>query len=62
MVLRHSEYGPVKDQLRRILSEAEAVDATEDSEGYAGETRIGKKVEKRRMRDILQARCTVDWG
>lgn len=54
LVLRQEEYEAMKRALKEILTEAEATDAREDSEGYAGETRTGKGVDKLRMRDIVR--------
>jgi transposase len=53
-VLRQDEYAAMKIALKEIVAEAEATDKREDSEGYAGETRTGKKVEKLQMRDIIR--------
>ncbi len=55
MVLKSEEFEAVKEQLREILVEAEGVDAKEEKEGYEGETRTGKKIDRCQMRDILRA-------
>jgi len=53
-VLERDEYAEMKSALKSILAEAEATDKREDSEGYAGETRTGRSVEKLQMRDIIR--------
>lgn len=53
-VLSQDEYAAMKVALKEILAEAEATDKREDYEGYAGETRTGKKVEKLQMRNIIR--------
>jgi transposase len=55
MILDQDEYEAVKDELKKILTEAEAVDVREDREGYEGETRTGKKIDKCQMRDIVRS-------
>jgi len=53
-VLKQDEYAAMKSALKEILAEAEATDKREDCEGYAGETRTGKDVQKLQMRDIIR--------
>lgn len=53
-VLKQDEYAAMRSALKAILAEAAATDKREDSEGYAGETRTGKNVEKLLMRDIIR--------
>lgn len=53
-VLTPNEYGPVREELRRILQEAEVVDEGENSEGRPGETRLGKELPREQMRDIVR--------
>lgn len=53
-VLERDEYAGMKSALESILGEAEATDKREDSEGYAGETRTGKRIEKLQMREIIR--------
>ena len=55
MVVKSGEYEEIKAELQMILDEAEKVDKKEDSEGYQGETRTGKKADKCQMRDIIRS-------
>jgi L-lactate utilization protein LutC len=52
-VVKASEFGPVLAELRRIVSQAEALDRDEDSEG-ACQTTLDKNVEPDEMRDVLR--------
>jgi transposase len=53
-VVRSREYEAVQQELRRILQEAEVVDAQEEREGYEGETRLSQTPDRALMRDILR--------
>jgi transposase len=53
-VLSQDEYAPVRQELQRILSAAQEVDAREDQEGYPGQTQVGAAVPPTQMRDILR--------
>lgn len=52
-VLKQDEYEPVKQELVRILKEAEEADAREETEG-AADTRTGKPLPREQMREILR--------
>jgi len=54
MTLDRDEYAKVRSALKDALAEAAIVDAREDKDGYAGETRTGKDVDKCQMRDIVR--------
>ena len=54
MTLDRNEYGAVRAALKEILAEAQAVDSGEDADGYAGETRTGKSVDRCQMREIVR--------
>jgi transposase len=53
-VLTPDEYEPVRQELRRILQEAQVVDDREDQEGRPGTTRLGKQPAQDQMRDIVR--------
>jgi len=53
-VLTSDEFAPVREELQRILSAAQEVDAREDQEGYPGRTQLGTAVKRTQMRDILR--------
>jgi transposase len=53
-VLLAKEYGPVREELARILAEADAVDAREEQEGRPGQTRLGTDVDREQMRSVLR--------
>jgi transposase len=53
-VLSAKEYASVREELARILAEAEAVDAREEQEGRPGQTRLGTDVDREQMRDVLR--------
>jgi len=53
-VVKASEYEAVRQELQRVLAEAEVVDRREESEGYCGETQLEKSVHPDQMRDILR--------
>jgi hypothetical protein len=52
-VLKAEEYEPVKEELRRILDEAEAADARDEQETCLS-TRLGASVPREQMREILR--------
>lgn len=54
MILDRQEYAQVKQELEKILAEAQSTDQREDEEGYPGQTRTGKVVDNLQMRDILR--------
>jgi transposase len=51
-VLTRDEFGAVRAELERILSEAAQVDAREAQAGHPGRTTLGKTVPHEQMRDI----------
>jgi transposase len=53
-VLKQAEYEPMRRELEKILAEAEAADAREESEGSASHTVLDKEVSVERMREILR--------
>lgn len=53
-VLTPDEYEPLREELQRILAEAEATDAQEEEEGHPGQTCTGQPVEPDQLRDILR--------
>jgi transposase len=52
-VVKQCEFEAVKSELKRILAEAEAIDAAEDNQS-PGQTRLGIDVNTEQMRDILR--------
>jgi len=54
MVIVPDEYAQVRSALKEILAEVQSIDAHEDVEGYEGETKTGKIVDKCQMRDIVR--------
>lgn len=53
-VITADEMEPLCAQIQQILHEAAQADQVEDSEGYAGETRLEKPVPNDQMRDIIR--------
>jgi transposase len=53
-VLTAAEYRPVREELTRILAEAEALDMREEQEGRPGQTRLGTAVAREQMRSVLR--------
>jgi transposase len=53
-VVTREQYAALRQELEQILATAEIVDAREDAEGYPGETRVGRRVERPQMRQIVR--------
>jgi len=53
-VVKADEYEAIRQELERILAQAEEVDAREDTEGHQGKTRLDKQPKKEQMRDIVR--------
>jgi hypothetical protein len=53
-VVKQEEYAGLRQELERIQAEVSRLDALEEAEGSAGQTRTGKPVPQEHMRDILR--------
>lgn len=53
-VVKQEEYAALREELERIQAEVARIDALEEAEGSAGQTRTGKTVPHEQMRDILR--------
>ena len=53
-VVTREQYAALRQELEHILATAQIVDAREDAEGYPGETRVGRRIERPQMRQIVR--------